>query len=181
MGRLLAGEESWQNALKYIETGLRQSVSSEQKAEFLMVQAEVYEGMGKEAQVPGLLVRAVNQMASVPEMSNSQLSKVYRRLGESYMKLSLFKEASDAFDMALKFSGQSRPPALLFQLAESNVKAQQPDTARMVLAEIIESSDAFWARMAEEQLRTMALEDKLELQGETRGADAGELPGRSDE
>ncbi len=165
MGRLLATEESWESALSFIGTGFSQSESDLQKAEFRILQAEVYTGMGRESQVPDLLISAINLMAPAPDVSNGQLSGAHRSLGESYLTLSLFPEAVDAFDMALKFASESRPPALLFLLADANIKAQQHTAAREVLTEIIASGDAFWARMAREQLRTIALGEKLELQG----------------
>lgn len=166
MGQLLADEESWEAALAFVENGLKKSESNIQKAAFLMLQADVRKGMGQETTVPDLLIRAVNLMASSPEASNEQLIQAYRRLGEVYMDLSDFEKASDAFTMALNFSGVSRPPDLLFLLAESDYKAGNPDAARAVLSEIIGSGNDFWARMAEEQLRSIELEEKLGLRGE---------------
>lgn len=174
MGRLLAAEESWETALAFIKSGLEKSESNLEKAAFFMLQADVQRGMGREATVPDLLIKAVNVMASSTEAADGQLMQVYRSLGEAYMDLSDFEKAGDAFTMALNFSGGSRPPDLLFLLAESDYKARNPEAARTVLSEIIGSGDDFWARMAEEQLRSMALEEKLERQGEGQRTEAGD-------
>lgn len=161
MGRLLAADESWETALGFIESGFQKSESDMQKAAFLMLRADVYRGMGREETVPDLLIKAINLMASSPEASNERLIQAYRSLGESYVKLSLYGKGSDAFTMALNYSGDSRPSDLLFLLAESDYKARNLEAARAVLTEIVSAGDEFWVRMAEEQLRTMALEEKL--------------------
>lgn len=162
MGRLLADEESWETALAFIQKGFQKSESDLQKAQFLILQAEVNSGMGKEAAVPDFLIKAINVMAS-SEASNDQLMQAYTDLGESYMKLSAYEKARDAFTMALNFSEGSRPPALLYRLAESNLESQHPEAARMVLFEVANAGDVFWARMAKEQLRSIELKEKLEM------------------
>lgn len=161
MGRLLAAEESWETALAFADRGLLKSESNIQRAAFMMLQAQVYTGMGKESTVPDFLIKAINLLSSSPDVSDEQLMQAYRSLGESYMKLSTFEKATDAFAMALNFSGDERPPALLYRLAESNLKSQHPESARIVLSEIVNAGDEFWVRMAEEQLRSLAIEEKL--------------------
>jgi tetratricopeptide (TPR) repeat protein len=175
MGRLLAADESRETALAFIKSGLKKSETNMQKAEFLLLQAQVHGEMGQDATVPDLLIKAINLLASSPEAENKHLVKAYRRLGESHIKLSAFDKAADAYTMALNFSEDGRPPSLLYLLAEANLKSQQTEAARMVFTEILGSGDDFWARMAEEQLRTMAIEEKLEAQGgPTTGSATGE-------
>lgn len=161
MARLLAADESWESALSFIKGGFRKSEGEMQKVQFLVLQAEVYAGMGREAEVPDLIIKAINLMASSKEATNELLMNAYRQLGGNYMTLSAFEKAADAFNMALNFSEGSRPPALLYQLAQSYLQSQDPEAARMALVEIVGAGDEFWARMAEEQLRTMVLEEKL--------------------
>ncbi len=174
MGRLLVSEKSYETALKFIWTGLEQSTSNMQKAQFLMTESDAYGNMGKEQSVPDILIKAINLMVSSPEVSNEQLMKAHRRLGESYMKLSDFDKAGEAFTMALKFSGGNRPPALLFLLAESDLKAQNPEAARTVLSEMLNCGDAFWVRMAKEKLQSIALDEKMKDQAPTATTSVGQ-------
>lgn len=161
MGQLLVDDEEWDRAMTYYRTGLALSTKDAQKAEFLSAQAEVYEKTGKYSEAPDLLVKAINLMAGLPEASQDQLMIIHRRLGELYMKLSAFQKAVDAFTMALNFSGGTRPPALLYQLAESQLKAGDLEAARSVLDEVIGTGDAFWSRMAREHLRNLDLQERL--------------------
>jgi TolA-binding protein len=175
MARLLDDDESRETALAFIKSGLKKSESNMQKAEFLLLQAQVHGEMGRDETVPDLLIKAINLLASSPEADNGALVKAYRRLGEKYIGLSAFDKAADAFTMALNFSEGGRPPSLLYLLADANLKAAQPEAARKVFAEILGAGDDFWARMAEEQLRTMNIEKKLAEQGEaTAGSATGE-------
>lgn len=161
MGRLLTAERSWESALSVLSIGIRKSESDLEKADFLIGRAEAYQGLGKEEEAPALLTEAINLMASSPDVRAERLMQVHRALGESYLKLFEIDKAIDAFTMALKFSTESRPPALLFLLAESNMKAHRSEAAKEVFLEIIDSGDDFWARMAQERLRAMELEAKL--------------------
>ncbi len=78
------------------------------------------------------------------------------------MKLSAFQKAVDAFTMALKFSDGTGSPSLRYLLAEAQLKAGDPEAARSTLAQVIGTGDAFWSRMAREQLRSMELQERLE-------------------
>ncbi len=162
MGELLADEESWEKALVFIKNGFEKSESDLQKADFLVLQARVQEAVGSAETVPDLLIRSINLMAASPQVTDPQMVGAYRHLGESYTKLSEFEKAADAFAMALNFSGGSRPPSLLYLLADANIKSRNPDAALPVLSEILGTGDEFWSHLAEEQIRTLTLEQRLE-------------------
>jgi hypothetical protein len=78
-----------------------------------------------------------------------------------YLETRSYIKAADALAMSIKFSDQKENPDLRFQLAETYEKGKNVEMAGKVYQQIIEMGDPFWARLAQEKLRGIQIETKL--------------------
>ncbi len=161
LSQLLVADNAHDEALHLLKSAFTCSQTDSEKIDILIRQANLLRTMGQLVQVPSRVVQAINLLAESKEHRFSDLKNSYQLLGETYLSLSAYDKAVDAFTMALKFTESQRPPGLLFSLADSYQKALLPERARAVLTEILGSGDEFWARVAKEELNTMALSDRL--------------------
>ncbi len=160
MGRMLGDEGAQDQAFRFLKAGYLQTEDKVAKADMLCAQARLHIKAGVPDAVPPLVIKAINLLADA-EQEGKRLTQAYRMLGDAYLQGEAYEQAVDAFSMALKYDPTLRPPELLYQLAEAQLKARKPDAAKAVLSEIVAGGDDFWARMARERLDTIAMEQRL--------------------
>ena len=115
------------------------------------------------------MVKAIDLYAAVPETPPDVISKAYRKLGETYLKLNAYYKGADAFSMALKFSEGNQDTDLKFLLGETYEKSRQLERAQRVYQDIVDSGDPFWARLAKERLRGISIHTKLKTKETATG------------
>ncbi len=162
-GRILLAKKENEKAIKNLKVAFRLSKDSKQQAEILIAEAEGYREIGGYTTVSKLLIEAINVMASIPEKHFDDISLAYRRLGENYYHLKTYLKAADAFSMAVKFSEKPENCSDLYlMIGESYQKGNAPDMAEEAYRDIIAIGDPFWIKLAEEKIRCMKLEKKLD-------------------
>ena len=108
-------------------------------------------------------------MAALPDQAPEQIAYAYRDLGETYLKRKAYLKAADALAMSVKFSENKDSADLRFILAEAYEKGKAMDRAGEVYQEIIDLGDPFWARLAQEKLRGIQIDNKLESEPSLNG------------
>ena len=161
MGQILMARKSYKKAIRKLRVALKGSQQKDVKAEILLELAKANEKLGDYQTATRRLVKAIDLFAAVPETPLEVISKAYRKLGETYLKLNAYLNAADAFSMALKFSEGNQDTDLKFLLGETHEKAKQLERAQEIYQTIVDSGDPFWARLAKERLRGISIHMKL--------------------
>ena len=161
MSEILANENAHQQAFDFLTQAYGQSRSNDEKVEILMRLSASLKTLGQLERIPPYLIDAINLLVDAKAPEFERVKGAYQMLGDTYLAISDFDMAVDAYTMALKFSEEQRPPGLLFSLAESYTMARAPEQARRILTEILGSGDEFWARVAQEKMNSLTLAAKL--------------------
>ncbi|MBW2366690.1 MAG: tetratricopeptide repeat protein [Deltaproteobacteria bacterium] len=161
MARMHMARKEYAPAVRFIKTAYDQSLTDGERAKVLMVQSEALQAWGKPEHIPPLMIKTINLLAADAHQHIEALLDAYQLLGESYLKMSQFESAADAFTMALKFSETGRPPDLLFFLGDAYMKGNASAKAKDIFTEIVTTGDSFWVHMAQNRLRSIEIEAKL--------------------
>lgn len=163
-GQILAADKAYGKALTRFQTALARASGQHDRGLVLMGIAEAYRGLKRLQPAAESLVKAINHLAAASDNPYETLFTAYRRLGEVYLGLGAFHKAADALEMALKFTDHPQNfPDLRFLLGETYQKGAAAEQARLAFREVAAGDDPFWARLAEEALRRLAIENKLPL------------------
>lgn len=163
MGEILLEKKKYEEAVGYLKKSLSESKTEKKKAAILVSLSIGHKEMKKHNDAVTSLVRAINMLAGEPEDAYDTLALAHRNLGDNYMALQNWAKASDAYNMAIKFSGpETIPVELYFMLGESYEKGREFDAAEKAYNTVVENGDSFWSSMAKERLRGMKLNNRLE-------------------
>lgn len=161
-GQILAADKAYGEALARFQTALARGKAEHAKGLALMGMAEAYRGLNRLEDAGRSLVKAINHLAAAAGSDYDGLFAAYRRLGAVFLELKTYDKAADALSMALKFTDQPQKyPDLSFLLGETYLKSAAPEQARLAFQEVVAAGDPFWARLAEEALRRLAIAGKL--------------------
>jgi TolA-binding protein len=161
-GQILTADKAYGRALTRFQTALARAPGQHDRGLALMGMAEAYRGLKRLQPAAQSLVKAINHLAGASDNPYETLFTAYRRLGEVYLELGALDKAADALAMALKFTDQPQKyPDLRFLLGETYQRGAAAEQARLAFREVAASDDPFWARLAEEALRQLAIEKKL--------------------
>ena len=161
IGRILMGKKQYKNAQKKFRLAYRYTHNNREKATIRIQEAEADKALGNHQAAARNLIHAINLVSGIPEKSNTDISKLYRDLGDMYVQTKTYLKAADAFSMAIKFSDRKEIPDLRFLLAETYEKGKNIEMAGKVYKEILGLGDPFWARLARERLRGIRIDTKL--------------------
>ena len=161
IGRILMEKKQYKNAQKKFRLAYRYTNNKKDKATIRIQEAEADKALGDHQAAARNLIQAINLVSGIPEKSNTDISKLYRDLGDMYVQTKTYLKAADAFSMAIKFSDRKETPDLRFLLAETYEKGENIEMAGKVYKEIVELGDPFWARLAQERLRGIRIDTKL--------------------
>jgi tetratricopeptide (TPR) repeat protein len=105
-----------------------------------------------------LLADAVKDFAAAPGKNYEILTHAYKTLGNTYIALTSYVQAADAFSKALHFSEGDRLKANLgFLLGDAYQKGNILPKAREAFAQVADTYDSVWARLAQQRLSTLDL------------------------
>jgi TolA-binding protein len=161
IGRILMEKKQYKKAQNRFRAAYRHTKNNIDKAEIRIQEAEADKALGDYKAAARSLVQAIDLVSGIPEKSNSDISKLYRNLGDMYLQTKTYPKAADAFAMAIKFSDRKETPDLRFLLGETYEKGKNIEMAGKVYREILEMGDPFWARLAQEKLRGIQIDIKL--------------------
>jgi len=161
IGRILMEKKQYKNAQKKFRLAYRFAKNKKDKATIRIQEVEADKALGDHQAAARNLIQAINLVSGIPEKSNTDISKLYRDLGDMYVQTKTYLKAADAFAMAIKFSDRKETSDLRFLLAENYEKGKNIKMAGKVYKEIIEMGDPFWARLAQEKLRGIRIDTKL--------------------
>ena len=154
-------KKQYKNAQKKFRLAYRYTHNNREKATIRIQEAEADKALGNHQAAARNLIHAINLVSGIPEKSNTDISKLYRDLGDIYVQTKTYLKAADAFSMAIKFSERKKIPDLRFLLAETYEKGKNIEMAGKVYKEIVGLGDPFWARLAQERLRGIRIDTKL--------------------
>jgi tetratricopeptide (TPR) repeat protein len=161
IGTIYLEKKNYRKAIKELKNALKQNPDKALQATVLLSEAEARRELGDFQTAIHRYVKAIDTLAALPDPPPTGISKAYRDLGETHLKRKAYLKAADAFAMSIKFSVDKENPDLRFMLAEAYEKGKSMDRAGEVYQEIIDRGDPFWARLAQEKLRGIQIEDKL--------------------
>jgi tetratricopeptide (TPR) repeat protein len=161
IGRLLMEKKSYKDAQKKFRLAIQHTKSNKDKASARIQEADASKALGEYTAAAHNLIQAIDLLSGIPEQSNMDISKLYRDLGNIYLETRSYIKAADALAMSIKFSEQKENPDLRFLLAETYEKGKNMEMAEKEYRQIIELGDPFWARLAQEKLRGIQIDTKL--------------------
>ncbi len=169
IGRMLMGKKQYERARKTLQQAFQHAGASADKAAIRILEAEADKALGDYKPAARNLIQAIDFFSADPQQSNGAISKLYRDLGDIYLETKTYLKAADSFAMAIKFSDRTENPDLRFLLAETYEKGEAVEMADRVYREIVESGDPFWARLAQEKLRGIQINNRLAPKRESEG------------
>jgi TolA-binding protein len=161
IGRILMDKKQYKDAQKKFRIAYGFAKNRKDKAAIRIQEAEADKLLGDHPSAARNLVHAIDLASGIPEKSNTDISKLYRGLGDLYLQTKTYLKAADAFSMAIKFSDRKETPDLRFLLAATYEKGKNIEMAGKVYKEILEMGDPFWVRLAQEKLRGIQIDNKL--------------------
>ena len=162
IGQIYLEKKKYKQAIKELKTALQKTKEKKIQSTILLSEAAARKGLGDMKTATQRYVKAIDLMAALPDQPPARFSKAYRDLGETFLHRKFYLKAADAFSMSIKFSEDEENADLRFMLAEAYEKGRAMDRAGEVYQEIISLGDPFWARLAQEKLRGIQIENKLE-------------------
>ncbi len=128
------------------------------KGHILLRHAEVFAQQNDLKAAAGILAAAVKDFAAAPGKNYEILTHAYKTLGNTYIGLTSYVQAADAFSKALNFSEGDRLKANLgFLLGDAYQKGNILPKAREAFEQVADTDDSVWARMAQQRLTTLDL------------------------
>ncbi len=128
------------------------------KGHILMRHAEVFAQQNDLKASARLLADAVKDFAAAPGKNYEILTDAYKTLGNTYIGLTSYVQAADAFSKALNFSEGDRLKANLgFLLGDAYQKGNILPKAREAFEQVADTYDSVWARLAQQRLSTLDL------------------------
>jgi TolA-binding protein len=162
IGQIYFEKKKYKKAIRELKTALKKSKKKTLQSTILLSEAAARKEIGDLKTATNRYVKAINMMAALPDQPPERISQAYRDLGETYLKRKAYLKAADALAMSVKFSENEENADLRFILAEAYEKGKAMDRAGEVYQEIIDLGDPFWARLAQEKLRGIQIDNKLE-------------------
>ena len=90
------------------------------------------------------------------------MTDAYKKLGNTYLRLTSYVQAADAFSMALNFSEGNREKANLgFLLGDAYQKGNIIQKAKEAFEQVTGNYDSVWARLARQRLTTLELAETV--------------------
>ena len=134
------------------------SKSHLEKGHILLRHAEVFVQQNDLKTAARLLSAAVKDFAAAPGKNYEILTHAYKTLGNTYIGLTAYVQAADAFSKALNFSEGDRLKANLgFLLGDAFQKGNILPKAREAFEQVADTYDSVWARLARQRLTTLEL------------------------
>jgi len=128
------------------------------KGHILLRHAAVFEAQKDLTRTAELRVAAVKAFAAAPGKNYEILARAYKTLGNTYISLTSYVQAADAFSKALDFSEGDRLKANLgFLLGDAYQKGNVLPKARAAFEQVADTYDSVWARLARQRLTTLDL------------------------
>ncbi len=128
------------------------------KGHVLLRHAAVFAAQNDLEKAAELRVAAVKAFAAAPGKNYEILAKAYKTLGNTYINLTSYVQAADAFSKALDFSEGDRLKANLgFLLGDAYQKGNVLPKARAAFEQVADTYDSVWARLARQRLTTLDL------------------------
>ena len=162
MGQIHVEKKQYKQAINELTTALQKTQAKTLKASILLSEAAARKALGDFETAAQRYVQAIDLMAALPDEAPARISKTYRDLGVTFLQRKSYLKAADAFAMSIKFSEDQETADLRFMLAEAFEKGNDMDRAGVVYQEIVDLGDPFWGRLAQEKLRGIQIENKLE-------------------
>lgn len=162
LGRIWMERKEFGKARGVLQRAMALTTSEENRAEILLLAAEASNGLEDFQQESADLIKAINIYAASPEDSSGEIFSSYKKLGDSYSRQKLFLKAAEAYSMAIQFvRTEENPIDLKYALADSYYKGNASRKAVKVFQDIIDAGDPFWGKLAEEKLRGIRIEERL--------------------
>jgi len=128
------------------------------KGHILLRHARVFAQQDDLKTAAGLQAAAVKDFAAASGKNYDILTQAYKTLGNTYVGLSSYVQAADAFAKALNFSEGNRLKANLgFLLGDAYQKGNILPKAREAFEQVADRYDSVWARLARQRLTTLDL------------------------
>lgn len=169
IGQIYLEKKKYKKAIKELKTALKKSKKKALQSTILLSEAAARKEIGELETATNRYVKAINIMAALPDQPPDRISQAYRDLGETYLQRKAYLKAADALAMSVKFSENKENADLRFILAEAYEKGRATDRAEEVYQEIIDLGDPFWARLAQEKLRGIQIDNKLGSEASLNG------------
>jgi TolA-binding protein len=169
IGQIYLEKKKYQKGIRQFEIALKKSKKKTLQSAILLSEAAARKALGDLKIATNRYIKAIDMMADLPDLPPEQIAYAYRDLGETYLRRKAYLKAADALTMSVKFSENKDSADLRFILAEAYEKGKAMDRAGEVYQEIIDLGDPFWARLAQEKLRGIQIDNKLESEPSLNG------------
>jgi len=161
-GRIYLEKKQYADAASTLTQAHKNAADPMYKGQILMLHAEVYEKKNDLKTAAVYRERAVGAFASAPGKNYAILTDAYKILGNTYLSLSAYVPAADAFSKALSFSEGDRARANIgFLLGDAYQKGNILEKAKAAFEQVAQSYDSVWARMAQQRLTTLSLAEEM--------------------
>jgi|GEM_PF-1735135 len=161
-GKIYHKKGKFGKSINNFEKAYKYTKLNDEKAAILIDEAKGYTELNNYTAVSPLLIKAINMLSSSTENHFDSIFIAYKMLGENYLKLKSYDKAADSFGMAIKFLDKEKPNMdLLFLKGESYQKAKKIKMAEKTFKKIVDSENSFWKKLAQEKLREMKINSKL--------------------
>ena len=138
------------------------SGNSLEKGKILIRKSNIYEQQNDLTTASKLLAQAVKDLAAAPGKNYDTMTDAYKKLGNTYLRLTSYIQAADAFSMALNFSEGNREKANLgFLLGDAYQKGNIIQKAKEAFEQVTGNYDSVWARLARQRLTTLELAETV--------------------
>lgn len=163
IGRILLAQQDYEHAEKYFRTAFQRTKTKPEQARILLEQAKACRGLGHYTSASTVLVQAINLLSSLPGDQFGSVSEAYRQLGLNFLSRKMYLKAADAFEMAVKFLPDPGEEVcrLKYMAAEAYEKGEDLDMAEKTCRQMAGGEEPFWAKLAGEKIRDMALRKRL--------------------
>ncbi|MCP4159528.1 MAG: hypothetical protein GY760_05610 [Deltaproteobacteria bacterium] len=162
IAKIALGKNEFKKALANFNISYSRSITIKEKAGILIDEVKAFNGMKDYKSSVLALRKAINLISASPEKYNETMSKAQRTLGDNYMLLKSYVNASDAFSLALKLTKDEQDKITIrFLLAEAFRKASNSEKAIENYQSVLDSGDDLWANLAQERLNEMNLSNDL--------------------
>lgn len=161
-GEILVKTEKYKAAIEQFQLARQQRIPPVTKARISMAEAGAREAIDDLKTARQLLINAINLYSSVPENQYAAITTAYTRLGGIYRKTKQYRQAVDAYTMALKFAETDDIGAeLQLQLGDAYQAADQKEQAIAAYQQAMAGGDAFLSKIAAEEIRTIELKTRM--------------------
>ena len=132
------------------------------RGRILLLRADVYQKKNDLKTAAGFREQAVKAFSASPGENYEILAQAYKTLGTTYLEMTNYVPAADAFAKALDFSEGDRAKANIgFLLGDAYQKGNVLDKAKKTFEHVAQTYDSVWARLARQRLTTIDLAENL--------------------